>query len=290
MQPFRHFRIFAYAAVLSASVAICGPTASLAGDPPRKPDAPRPARDVERRVYTNDDLGWPAAISAAASATKSAGSAAAPATEEQMAEAAAESAAPGETVDPQQDPRWYAKQLAPLDEELANIETRREALRRFRETSAGLPTGLVLDAPCAGITTDNLVAQLDLERRRVLQRLDDLDDLAHRNGLEPGAIAEARAVAETPPPLTAEQLRDALRDSYSKRSDELAQTRAVIAAMQRDTAARGMTLLMPALGAGGNMTTDLLQRLDARASSLQGDLSTIEDDARRAGFQPSLLR
>jgi hypothetical protein len=246
---------------------------------------------VERKVYTNDDLGWPVTVSAAASEVQPAAAALAPPARGQEAGVtAAELAAPGEPLNQQQDPRWYAKQLAPLDEDLANIESRQAALRRFRSTSAGLPTGLVLGAPCGGITTDNLIAQLDLQRQRILQRLDDLDDLAHRNGLERGAIAEARALAEIPPALTAEQQSAALTESYTRRSDELERTRAVIAAMQQYAAARRMTLLMPTPGAGGNMTTDLLQRLDARASTLRHELSTIEDDARRAGFQPSLLR
>lgn len=275
MQKFSCFRTFAYAAVLSGSAACLLAAPAFAGDPPRRADAPRPARDVERKIYTNDDLGWPATVSAAASEVQPAATALVPS---------------NEPLDPQQDPRWYAKQLAPLDEELANIESRQAALRQFRSTSAGLPTGLVLNAPCGGITTDNLIAQLDLQRQRILQRVDDLDDLAHRNGLEPGAIAEVRALAEIPPALTAEQQSAALTESYTRRSNELAQTRAVIAAMQQDAAARRMTLLMPAPGAGGNMTTDLLQRLGGRASSLQSELSAIEDDARRAGFQPSLLR
>ena len=289
MQASRQYRLFVFVAILLGSVACWLPAPAFAGGLARRAPAPRP--DVERKVYTNDDLGWPATTPAAASAAPAVATPMAPPTAGGSTGASAANAAePSEPLNPQQDPRWYAEQQAPLEEELANIESGAGTLREFRATSTGLPTGLVLNAPCRGITTDNLIEQLELRRREIRQRLDELDDLAHRNGLEPGAIAEARALAEIQPQLTADQQRAALAQAYRERSDELAQIREVIASMQQYAAAQGMRLLTPTPGAGGNMTTDLLQRLDARASALQSQLSTVEDDARRAGFQPGLLR
>lgn len=291
MQRSRHIHFFAFAAILTGSIACWLPAPTFAGDPAKKADALRPVPDVQHKVYTNDDLGWPSARSAAASAVQPAPAATVPPAAGQGAGVAgAQAAFPSVPLNPLQDPRWYAQQSAPLEEELADLTSRAEALRRFRATSAGLPTGLVLDAPCEGITTDNLVAQLDLRREQIMRQLDDLDDTARRNGLLPSAVAEARALAQIPPQLTPEEQRAVLADAYWQRSDGLARTRAVIASMRQYAAARGMTLLMPTPGAGGNMTTDLLQRLDAWASSLQSELSAIEDDARRAGAQPSLLR
>lgn len=296
MQTSRHFCFFIFAAVVAASVACALPIRTFAGgEPANKAGAPRPVRDVERKVYTNDDLGWPAAASPAASAAQAAPTAGAlPAAGPTVGVAATTATAPGEPVNftyrPQQDPRWYAQQTAALEEELASLTSRAQALREFRSTSSGLPTGLVLDAPCEGITTDNLIAQLDLRRRQIAQQLGELDDTAHRNGLQPGAVAEARALAQIQPSLSAEQQRAALTGAYRQRADELAQARGVMVAMQAHTAAQRMTLLMPVPGRGGNMTADLLQRLDARANALQSQLRTIEDEARRAGAPPSLLR
>jgi hypothetical protein len=291
MQASRQFSFLVSVAILLGIVACWFPALAFAGDPARRGAAPQPLPDVGRKVYTNDDLGWPATISAATTSAQPAAAAVAPPASSQAAGPAAGNAAvPSEPLNPKQDPRWYAEQEAPLDAELADIESKAQALREFRTTSAGLPTGLVLNALCEGITADNLIAQLELRRREILQRLDDLDDLAHRNGLEPGAIAEARTLAPIQPQLAAEQQSAALRKAYRERSGELAQTREVIASMQQYAAARGIALLMPTAGAGGNMTTDLLERLDARANALQSQLSATEDDARRAGFQPSLLR
>jgi hypothetical protein len=285
--PRRNF--FCLAIVVAASVVCALPVPTFAGEPAKKAAASPP--DVGRKVYTNDDLGWPGAGPAATSAVQPAqATGATPAASAGGGVSAAKDAVQSEPLDPLHDPRWYARQTTPLEAELANITSRAQALRQFRSTAAGMPTGLVLEAPCEGIHTDNLIAQLDLRRKQILRQLEDLDDTAHRNGLQPGAVAEARALAQIHPPPTVEQQQFDSTGAYRQRADELAQTRAVIAAMQQHVAAQGMTLLMPVPGAGGNMTTDLLQRLDARANSLQSQLSAIEDDARRAGVQPGVLR
>jgi hypothetical protein len=45
----------------------------------------------------------------------------------------------------------------------------------------------------------------------------------------------------------------------------------------------GASLLPPTPGFGGNMTTDLIERLDNRASEIQSALEQTEDTARRIG-------
>jgi hypothetical protein len=74
------------------------------------------------------------------------------------------------------------------------------------------------------------------------------------------------------------------------RTDELVQVRAITAAMREQAAGQGFTLLQPVAGAGGNMTTDLLDRLNNRATVLQSEISAAEDDARSAGLSPGELR
>jgi hypothetical protein len=53
---------------------------------------------------------------------------------------------------------------------------------------------------------------------------------------------------------------------------------------------QGITLLQRTPGEGGNMTTDLLDRLDSRANALQDEISNAEDAARSIGLQPGDLR
>ena len=267
-----------FAAILAA-VACCALSApTFAGGGAGKADASRLSPDVPRKVYTNDDLGWPSARTAAASEVSPTKPSVAMETVARV------------SLEPQQDARWYARQIAALDDELADLSSRAEPLRQFRFTGAGMPTGLVLGAPCEGITTDNLIAQLDLRRAQITQRLDELDDMARRNGVRRDAIAEAGALERTPPALTAEEQQTALANAYRERSEELARTRAVVSGMQDEMDAQRMSLLRAAPGWGGNMTTNLLQRFDRRASTLEGQMRDIEDDARQAGAQPGLLR
>ncbi len=165
-------------------------------------------------------------------------------------------------LNPEQDPEWYAKQVASLQNELATIENKVDALQQFRATSEGLPTGLVLNAPTEGITTDNLIAQIESRRQKIEQQLDDLADLARVNGLPPGTVNQASAPA--PLSLTRAEQQDALTTDYRDASDQLAENQATLEAMQQQAAAQGITLLPSVTGNGGNLTTNLLDNLNSQ--------------------------
>ncbi len=76
-------------------------------------------------------------------------------------------------------PLWRAGRL-----QLAGFS--REWLYRFH----GVPTiGLVLNAPCEGITTDNLIGQLDARRQDINEQIDSLEDAVRTSGLTAEAIA-----------------------------------------------------------------------------------------------------
>ena len=77
---------------------------------------------------------------------------------------------------------------------------------------------------------------------------------------------------------------------YQQLSGALAETQAATENMQNQAASQGITLIPPAPGNGGNMTTDLIERLDARVGNIQNELGNVEDDARSLGAQPGDLR
>jgi hypothetical protein len=79
-------------------------------------------------------------------------------------------------------------------------------------------------------------------------------------------------------------------EQHGELSEELARTQGVESYMQEDTARRNMTLLRPALGGVGNMTSNLLHNLDNRANALQGQISNVEDEALASGVEPGTLR
>jgi hypothetical protein len=243
--------------------------------------APQPRQDQTKKIYTNDDFGWFNPSASAAGASQSAPSIAAG-----SQGSAAPSGAEATPLDPQQDPQWYAKQATSLNDELESVESRVDALKQFRDTSTGLPTGLVLNAPTEGVSTDNLIAQLESRRQQILQQLDDLADLARVNGLPPGTLNQPVEQAS----LTLAQQRDALTTQYRAISDQLADTQATLDNMQQQTAVQNMSLLPYVPGQGGNLTTNLLDNLSTQADALQNSLSETEDNALTLGVPPGDLR
>jgi len=207
-------------AVPSAILAGVPPTGSdaslpVASAPPVSPARPHPDRD--RKVWTNDDVmalgapyrgtGTPAADADASAATSNQ----IPVIQDATPPALQPLAVGAAPLSQEQDPRWYAQQMAALEEQLASIDSEAQRIRSFQATSTGLQTGLTLDAPCDGITTDNLLAQLDARRQQVLQQVDDLGDAARRNDIDPGLLTEASA--ETPAPVSGPPCRENIRSA-----------------------------------------------------------------------------
>jgi hypothetical protein len=89
------------------------------------------------------------------------------------------------------DPEWYAEQAARLRDELerrrAELHEFRQVLddaRSLRETTGGIDLG----GEDFATTSD---AGIEILQQRVMEeqaRLDDLEDLARRNDIEPGAL------------------------------------------------------------------------------------------------------
>lgn len=248
--------------------------------------AKRPVPDTEKKVITNDDLeakyGKPAPASEMRDSQPiSASTQTAPTIQ------STSSTAPREPLPPEKDPVWYAQQTVTLNEELADIDSAAQRLIQFRDSGTTIATGLTLSAPCEGISTDNRIAQLLARRSEIEAQVADLEDTARRNDLPPGIFVDASAIvqaAEQQPPLTPRQERAALADRLDHLADELAQTQSVVEGMQEYTASQRMTLLTPTNGYGGNMTTDLLERLGAQSNALQSQISNLEDNALRAGI------
>jgi len=284
-------RISKQFSILSISVILgfgaSAPLTTFAGNGPAKPDAPAKP-DEQKKVWTNDDVARlnPEFVAVAAKPAAGGSTAAASAVitplGPKLAPVIVPAAAPG---DPQQDPAWYGAQLENLQADLAAIEGREQQLQDFRNTATGLPTGLILNAPCTGITTDNLIANLDAERQAILVQIDALEDLARRHGLAPGAF-EARGAA---PPSPAEE-RAAVKQVLQDRTAQLAEIQATVASMQDQAASLHATLQPPTPGFGGNMTTDLLERLDDRAAAAQADIDSAADLARSLGMVPGDIR
>jgi hypothetical protein len=249
--------------------------------------APKPKPDVEKKIWTNDDFPAVAPQSQASDTAELA--AAALVTESSATEPTSEDASA--LVNPEQDPRFYILQVASLENELASVESQEKQLSNFRATSTGIQPGLQLYAPCEGVSTDNLIAQLDARRSEILQQMDAVSDTARRNDIAPGILRDASDLAaalETP--LSPEEQQDMLKTQAHDLARELDETRGIAQASEAQAQSQGITLAQPSANAGGNMTTNMLEDVNRRAQDLQGQISEVEDQARRSGIAPGVLR
>jgi hypothetical protein len=90
-----------------------------------------------------------------------------------------------------QDPEWYAEQASALRDEFerrqAQLREYRQALddaRSLRKTSGGIS----LDEGDIGITPEAGIEILQQQVNEAQTQLDELEDLAHRNGIPPGVL------------------------------------------------------------------------------------------------------
>jgi hypothetical protein len=264
------------------TVVICAAapiTAFAAGDPAKPKPAAKP--DQDRKVWTNDDvarLNPEYVVGPGKSATVITVIPSVVVTPEGPKIAAVAVASPA----PEQDPAWYARQLNVLESQLAAVQSQEAQLLNFRATATGLQPGLQLNAPVEGISTDNLLANLAAQRESLSGQIDTLQDLARRNGFNPGQLVAGPPSAAESRAAAAETVRGA-----DAQLNGIALTEAV---MQAKVAELHGTLQQPTPGFGGNMTTDLLDRLNTRAAALQSSIDGAEDSARTLGVAPADLR
>ena len=238
--------------------------------------------DREKKVYTNDDIDrmWPKPKLSVASTSR---------VPIQVAAAPRAKSLANQPLTPEKDPLWYAQQVAALEAELGQIATREESLREFRASGStnalpGMRVGLQLNAPCDGITTDNEISNLGQRRAEIEQQIAALEDTAQQNDMSPAVIRDAPEIlAAAQNPLTPAEERLLLAERQAQLADELNATQNELAGMTEHATALGANLQPPTPGFGGNMTTDLIERLDNRANEVREALDQTEDAARQSG-------
>jgi hypothetical protein len=241
-----------------------------------------PAPDREKKVYTNDDIDrmWPKPKLSVVSTSRM---------PIQVAATRRAKSVANQPLTPEKDPLWYAQQVAALEAELGQIATREESLREFRTSRStdalpGMRVGLQLNAPCDGITTDNEISNLGQRRAEIEQQIAALADTAQQNDMPPAIIRDAPEIlAAAQTPLTPAEKRLLLAERQARLADELNATRDELTGMSEQATALGANLQPPTPGFGGNITTDLIERLDNRANEVREALDQTEDAARQSG-------
>jgi hypothetical protein len=243
---------------------------------------PAPVPDREKKVYTNDDIDrmFPKPKLSVVSTSR---------VPIQVAATSRANSVANQPLAPEKDPLWYAQQVAALEAGLGQIATREESLREFRarrstDALPGMRVGLQLNAPCDGITTDNEISNLGQRRAEIEQQMAALEDTAQRNDMSPAIIRDAPEIlAAAQNPLTPAEERSLLAERQTRLADELSATQNELAGMSEQATALGANLQPPTPGFGGNMTTDLIERLDNRANEVREALDQTEDAARQSG-------
>ena len=235
--------------------------------------------DREKKVYTNDDIDrmWPKPKLSVVSVSRA---------QNQPVAVSRATVFAAQPLSPEKNPLWYASQVAALEDELASIAASEERLREFRtsgstDTLPGTRVGLQLNAPCDGFTTDNEIQQLALRRAEIEEQIAALEDTAQQNDMSPEVIRDAPEIlAAALKPSSPAQERAVLAEQQAQLADELSATQEELASMSEQAAAQRANLQPPTPGFGGNMTTDLIERLDNRASEIREALDQSEEAAR----------
>lgn len=278
------------AAILFCSVST--PAFASGDDKPGSSTAARP--DREKKVFTNDDIDrmWPKQKSATTAPQITPARPIGFEAQERASSLSSDVRATVVVTNPERDPRWYAEQVQLLSAELDGISAKEQFLRDFRASgnAPGAGTGLQLNAPCEGFTTDNAILQLSLRREEIEQQLADLEDVAQRNDIPAGILRDPSAIlgaAQKPASRLQQQMSIELRQAQL--AAELEGVHNELSDMSAQANAAGANLLPPTPGFGGNMTTDLIERLDNRASEIKSALDEADDAARRAGIAQSTI-
>src|SRR5260370_19364121 len=95
------------------------------------------------------------------------------------------------------DPKWYAKQLAPLRQQLAQIDQQIRAMRQARKDGRGTTGAVDLDKAPDGVNADADLLLLQQRRTQMLQQIGEIEDEARRNDLAPGAIRAEESKEES---------------------------------------------------------------------------------------------
>jgi hypothetical protein len=223
-----------------------------------------------------------------------------------------------QTYSRERDVKWHAEQQALWLLDLERIDERIKTMRDLRRAGRTITAAIALEGGEDGdvITPEAAIAILEKKRREILAKVDQLEDVAHRNDLPPGDIrSRAGRLAEQiknspplpPPPATAaadsneEMAKDPesyWRKRFAEARDRLYWNEKELSILQREynkllvgyfpnpqtTLVEGITFNKL------NRQYRLIEDKRAEVADLRRALSDLEDDLRRAGGYPGWAR
>lgn len=201
----------------------------------------------------------------------------------------------------EKDPKGYVQQLKPLRNELRDIDAEMRRIREFRKNGKGMSSALAVYERNRAVSPDAQLELLSKRRAEVLQRIDELEDLARRNDIAPGLLREdaaTTAILKTPGQAvaSAEEVKD---EAYWRKRFAEARRNLRAAEYEADILQREHNVAL--VQYDPNPTTTMLEELTrmrvselkrkidekrAEVVQLRQALSELEDELRRAGGPP----
>lgn len=152
--------------------------------PPITERAVRSADTAAQKVWTNDDIPLLREMAPISTFSASASSQASLAKAPSLAAAAA----PTRPYVKELDPDWYARQRDTMQVQIDADQEQIRDIQQIQQTGDGISDAIPLDKNAPGLTP---YATVEILRDQIAQgeaQIDDLQDLARRNGIPPGAV------------------------------------------------------------------------------------------------------
>jgi hypothetical protein len=86
------------------------------------------------------------------------------------------------------DPDWYAKEIGTLQTQIAASSAVVQKIQDIRKAGAGISNVIPLDREDAGLTPESTIVILQAQNKLLKAGVDNLEELASRNYIPPGAI------------------------------------------------------------------------------------------------------
>lgn len=86
------------------------------------------------------------------------------------------------------DPDWYATEIDLMQTEIAASHTVVQRIEDIRKSGAGISNVIPLDREDVGLTPESTIQILQTQSKELAEKVDELQELARRNYIPPGAI------------------------------------------------------------------------------------------------------
>jgi hypothetical protein len=133
------------------------------------------------------------------------------------------------------DPKWYATQIQPLQDEVAKIDADLKTLLSARKSGKGATDAVALDQEPEGVNPEGQIYVLRKRRGELLRQIDALEEQARHNAIPPGDIRndyQLEPLARAPLNPSAEM--KSVEDTLAQAKEDLEHARKQVDLLRRN--------------------------------------------------------